>query len=437
MADSRATIFALSTPPGRSAIAVFRLCGPRVSEVAEALTGRERPAARIASLRWILDPMTGEKLDHALITFFSGPHSYTGEDMLELAVHGGRSVSNALIRHLHALPYIRAAAPGEFTRRAFENGRLSLTEAEGIADLIDAETEFQRRQALRIADGGLKRKVEHWKSLAIEIAAALESQLDFSDEGDVGAEDYRLALSNAERLRAELLQEHESGLRSSRLRNGLTVVLAGPVNAGKSTLFNLLVGSERAIVSSVPGTTRDLLHADLDIGGVPIHLIDSAGLRERVDEVEQIGIERARQSIVNADLVLWLNAADARADRPCDDRTIFVWTKAEPGEQRDGWIAIDSVGQQNIDALIAEVASFAARVAGDGSDGFLLRDRHRLAASESLVTLHSLCSRIADRQIELAAEDCRILFGCLTTLGGAFKNDDVLDEIFGKFCIGK
>lgn len=432
------TIFAVATPPGRSAIAILRISGSRCREVIAALTGSPPPLARRASLRWLRAPATGERLDQALIAFFPAPNSYSGEDIAEIGVHGSRAVISAVVESLAAFPGVRAAEPGEFTRRAFENGKLDLTAAEGVADLIDSETEFQRRQALRIAAGGLKERVDRWRELTLEIAGELESQIDFSDEGDVGDTDVSGVLTRTDILRKEFAEELEAGERNGRLRNGVTVVLAGPPNAGKSTLFNKLIGLERAIVSPRAGTTRDLLHADVDFEGVPTTLIDSAGLRPSSDEVERIGVSRAEQAIENADIVVWLNAVDATGlPARVDGRFIHIWTKADMHPGPTGWLSIDSHSVTDVAEVARALGAKLRGLAGDGGQGVIVRDRHRQALKNCKAACGQMEYHVRVGAVELAAEDCRDVLGGLGRLGGLSNVDDVLDEVFGRFCIGK
>lgn len=389
-------------------------------------------------MRWLRAPRSGERLDQALVTFFPGPNSYNGEDIVELGMHGGRAVVSAVVEVLADLPGVRAAEPGEFTRRAFENGKLDLTAVEGIADLIDSETEFQRRQAVRLASGGLKARVDRWRKLALEIAGELESQMDFSDESDVGETDASGVVARSDLLRKEFSEELAAGERNGRLRNGVTIVLAGPPNAGKSTLFNKLVGLERAIVSPLAGTTRDLLHADLDFEGVPATLIDSAGLRRSTDEIEQIGVDRAEQAIGGADIVVWLNAIDATgAPAEADERFIYVWAKGDLHPAPAGWISIDSHRSADVMKIVQALGDRLDGLVGDGGQGVIMRDRHRHAMNDCKAACEEMALHIQAGAVELAAEDCRNVLDGLGRLGGLSDVDDVLDEVFGRFCIGK
>lgn len=439
MADSD-TIFALATPPGRSALAVFRISGKDAKSVLERLIGGPCPAPRSVFLRSIFDPQSSEKIDHALVTFFAAPGSFTGEDLVELSVHGSRGVIDAVSSVLARLPSVRAAEPGEFTRRAYANGKFDLTQAEAIADLIDSETEFQRRQALRLLDGGLGQRAERWSRTLLAMSAELESALDFSDEGDVDAANLSELMRASRRLAEEMRSEVKKGARSMSLRNGFTVVIAGAPNAGKSTLFNKLAGSDLAIVTEFAGTTRDLLKAELDLDGVPVTLIDSAGVREVDDPVERIGIARARSAIALADLVVSLESADAPRLPGVENgpATLNVWSKSDlypiaaPSD-----ILISSEDSDSIFRLVAHIREQALAAVGDGSEGLLIRERHRDALLEAADAMERFGDLCADDRLELAAEECRHANLCLGRISGAFVAEDILGEIFARFCIGK
>src|SRR4051812_21112392 len=300
------TIFAAASGFGRAAICVVRISGPRSRAALEAMTPGLPPPRKLA-LRTLRDPGSGESLDQALVAWFPGPHCFTGEDQAELHVHGGLATRAAILRILGDLEGCRTAEAGEFTRRAFLNGRMDLSQVEGLADIIDAETEAQRRQAMRQLEGGLGRVVEEWRGELLQILALLEASLDFSDEGDVSdeleglIEQRLLALAGA---MAEALDDRSG----ERVRDGFTVVLAGAPNAGKSTLLNALARRDVAIVSPVAGTTRDVIEVRCDLGGLPVTFVDTAGIRDSSDSVEQQGVMRARARIASADLVLWLTA---------------------------------------------------------------------------------------------------------------------------------
>ncbi len=310
---SHETIFALSSGRPPAGLAVVRISGPEAGEVAQRMAGRV-PAPRRATRATLRDE-GGAPLDDALILFFPAPGSATGEDVLEFHLHGGRAVVAAVLAVLARQPRLRLAEPGEFTRRAHANGKMDLSEAEGLGDLIAAETEAQRRQAMAQAAGALSRRVEGWRARLVRALMLVEAGVDFSDEGDVPDSLLAPARAEAAALAGELKDAIAQGRRGERVREGLTVAIAGPPNAGKSTLLNCLAGRDAAIVSAIPGTTRDLVEVHLDIGGQAVTLIDTAGLRETADEIEAEGVRRARARAAAADLVLWLSAEGARRRR--------------------------------------------------------------------------------------------------------------------------
>src|SRR5271167_1453584 len=301
----RPTIFALSSGRPPAAIAVVRVSGAQASAALEKLTGRV-PKPRQAALVRVRDPASGEAIDEALALWFPGPHSETGEDVAELQLHGGHAVVAGVLEALAAIPGCRLAEPGEFTRRAFEAGRLDLTAVEGLGDLIAAETPAQRRQAFRQLKGLIGDRAESWRRALIEALALVEARIDFSDEADMPEDLVDAALHAAEQLRSEIAAALADGGRGERLRDGLVVAIAGPPNAGKSTLLNRLARREAAIVSPYPGTTRDVIEVHFDLGGYPVTLLDTAGIRDSADPVEQEGVRRARAGAAAADLVLWV-----------------------------------------------------------------------------------------------------------------------------------
>ena len=435
--SDRDTIFALATPPGRSALAVLRVSGSLTIEVIASLTGTSLPPFRKASLRRLVNSR-GEPIDDAIVTLFRGPNSFTGEDSAEFSVHGSRSVISALSSALSGMPGVRAAGPGEFTRRAFINGRLDLTQAEAIADLIDSETESQRRQALRVLGGSFGSKVREWNARLLEISAELEAVLDFSDEGDVD----ELVVGSIDAIcvgvESEMRSELDRSAQTLALRDGFTVVLAGVPNAGKSSLFNQLAGEDAAIVTSVPGTTRDLISRTLEFEGMPIKLIDSAGLRVTDDQVEQAGVDRARSAASSADLVLWLSSPEHWALPPSElgDEVLVVSSKKDILPNLD-YLSVSVYDTASVAAIRAEIAELARRRVGDGSQGQLIRDRHRLALVNALAALDRLRGQLCEGRIELAAEECRFARNEIGGIVGYSTPEDVLGEIFQRFCIGK
>ncbi len=421
------TIYALSSGAPPAAIAVVRISGPEAGAALTALAGALPPprTARLAALR-----RDGELLDHGLVLHFPGPNSATGEELAELHLHGGRSVVAAVLAALGAMPGVRAAQPGEFTRRAFENGRIDLAEAEGLADLLAAETESQRRAALALAGGALSRQVEAWQKRLLAIAAGIEAELDFDDEGDVQKSGKSQPKNELAALAAEL-GDWLTRPSAERLRDGVRVVIAGPPNAGKSSLINVLVGREAAITSDIAGTTRDLVEAPVALGGTPFLFTDTAGLRDSDDAIEAIGVARARGVMEAADIVLWLGAPE---DFPQTDRAILVQTKADldpPPRAHDIAVsAVTSVGLKELTALL--IARAAALLPAEGETA--LNARHRAALAEAADWLAE--AEQAD-DLLIAAESLRQARAALDRITGRAGVEDMLDALFGRFCIGK
>jgi tRNA modification GTPase len=436
------TIFAMATPPGRAAVAVCRLSGPRTREALARLAGAV-PPPRHAQLLRLVHPQTGDVIDEGLVLFFAGPRSYTGEDCAELQVHGGAAVARALIGGLGSLG-LRPAEPGEFTRRAFLNGKLDLAQAEGVADLVDAETEFQRRQAFRQLDGELSRQVEAWRRDLIEIGAGVEAELDFSDEGDVATLITTDIINAVSRIREGMQAALRRARNGERLRDGLRVVIAGAANAGKSTLLNALARREVAIVSEHPGTTRDALEVHLDLGGFPMMMTDTAGLRESVDPVERIGIDRARARAEQADLVLWLVEPGSLDEAPpalaAEGEVWTIATKSDIAEPAvaSARLTISAATGAGLQRLEEELEGFARATLeeGGGEAAALTRERHRQALQAAVDAL----GRILEGEplpLEIVAEELRVAQYSVGRIAGRVDVEDVLGEIFGRFCIGK
>lgn len=439
------TIFALSSGVGRAAVAVIRISGPHTRSCLDTLAGGV-PQPRRATLRTLRHPAGGEVLDEALVLFFPAPRSYTGEDMAELQVHGGRAVVGDVLEALAGMAGHRPAVPGEFTRRALENGRLDLTRVEGLADLIDAETTLQRRQALSQAGGALARAAGGWRRQFIEAMADLEAEIDFADEGDVASHGRLGDLgTRLARLGQELAAALADGRRGERLRDGVTVVIAGPPNAGKSTLLNSLARRDVAIVSPLPGTTRDLIELHLDLDGVPVVVVDTAGMRDSADEIEKIGVARARQRAADADLVLWLSAAGENAPVPAEfPHAVSVTTKmdsgskspADPGTDASA-LRISALTGEGMDRLVTFVRDHALDSVGQEA-ALLTRTRHRAALRDAGLCLDRAHSSLrAGAPPELVAEDLRLGARALSSLLGEVDVEDVLDRVFETFCIGK
>lgn len=427
-----ATIFALSSGRPPSGVAVVRISGPEAQAAALAVCG-VLPPPRLARYRAICDPASGEPLDRGLILSFPAPASATGEDIVELHLHGGRAVVVAVLRALSGLPGLRPAEAGEFTRRALMNGKLDLAEVEGIADLVAAETEAQRRQALALASGALSRRVEAWRTGLVRALALLEAAIDFSDEGDVPdglAEEATTLLS---RLAEEFGAALADAARGERVRDGLVVALAGPPNAGKSTLLNRLAGREAAIVSPVAGTTRDVLEVHLELAGQAVTLLDMAGLRDTADAVEAEGVRRARARTQAADIVLWLSEDAAPAPFP---DAIRVRTKTDRGGAvPEGWLGICATTGEGIEGLVAAISARAQMLAG-GEPALVTRERQRLALEAARRHLAAALGAFGGRE-ELRAEEVRLAVRALDRTIGRIDVEDVLDALFRTFCIGK
>ncbi|MBP7002406.1 tRNA uridine-5-carboxymethylaminomethyl(34) synthesis GTPase MnmE [Amaricoccus sp.] len=431
-----ATIFAQATPPGRSGIAVIRISGPRARAAAAALGAGGTPERR-AVLRRLVDPRDGRPLDDALVLRFDGPRSFTGEDSVELHLHGGPAVCRSVADALAAEPELRPAEPGEFARRALLNGRIDLAQIEGLGDLLAAETAAQSRRALELMDGGLSRQAAAWREPLVRALALVEAGLDFADEdlpGDLVAESVAALDGVAAAMRRELVG---SGA-AERLRLGFEVALVGPPNVGKSTLLNRIAGREAAIVSAVPGTTRDPIEVRMEARGLPLTLVDTAGLRDPGDSVEAIGVERARRRAEAADLRVFLveTPEDTEAlGLSVGPEDIIVLAKADltPGRREPSVSGRTGAG---IAVLVDRIATvLETRSATAGAVG---HERQRVAVEQSeqairrtIVLLHP------DPDLDLAAEELRAALRALDVLVGKVGVEDVLDVIFARFCIGK
>jgi tRNA modification GTPase len=418
------TIFALSSGLPPAGIAVVRISGPAAGSALAALAGKV-PSPRRATLARLTDPQGGIVLDQALLLWFPGPASVTGEDLAELHLHGGRAIVAAVLDALGRIDGLRAATAGEFTRRAFENGRIDLAEAEGLADLLAAETEGQRQSALALAEGALGRQVMFWQSALLRISALVEAALDFSDEGDVGEGDaYRQPL-------VELVEALESMLASppaERLKDGVRVVLAGPPNSGKSSLFNRLIDRDGAIVSPIAGTTRDRIEAPVVIAGIPLLLIDTAGLRDETnDAIEAIGIARTGEAIAAADILLWLGDSDE-----APQEALIVAAKADLGGHRAG-LPVSVVTGEGIESLKQTIIG-RAKTRLPKAGALALNARHRMILGEVRA---ELSAAYASADGLLTAEHLRLARVKLDKITGKSGVEDMLDTLFGAFCIGK
>ena len=456
MADARPTIFALSSGRPPVAIAVVRVSGSRAGVVLEKLIGRV-PEPRQATLARLRDPATGDAIDEALVLWFPAPRSETGEDTAELQLHGGHAVVAGVLDALGRIEGCRPAEAGEFTRRAFENGRLDLTAVEGLADLIAAETQAQRRQAFRQLKGLIGDRAEAWRRALIEAQALVEARIDFSDEADVPENLVDAALHAAQQLRSEIAAALADGGRGERLRDGLVVAIAGPPNAGKSTLLNRLARREAAIVSPYPGTTRDVIEVHFDLGGYPVTVLDTAGIRDSADPVEQEGVRRARAGAARADLVLWVtdvsaagltvdnssrsvsksdtwliqNKIDLAVDKLC------ISCESESDISSPTTFPISAATGAGMDALLAALTAFAQNYFSATEPALVTRARHRRALEDTVAALdRALAERGCGRE-ELIAEELRAAATTLGRLTGRVDVEDILDVIFRDFCIGK
>jgi len=442
------TIYATATAAGRAAVAVVRVSGPKTKAVLDALAGGVPPPRR-AALRALQDD-SGDEIDRALILFFEGPESYTGEDVAEFHVHGGTAVTGALLRAL-AGQGLRLAEPGEFTRRAFENGKLDLAQAEGVADLVDAETEAQRRQALDQLGGRLSQVHARWSDALVEALAMLEAAVDFPDE-EVPQDVAARARPVLERLVAELEAAAADAERGERVREGFRIALIGAPNAGKSTLLNALAGREAAIVTATPGTTRDIIEVPVVFAGYKALLADTAGLRETGDEIEAEGVRRARAWAAGADLRLWLvdGSSDAATPVPMELRPedLCLITKRDlPSGPAGAWAAgqakrlglgtaeMTAKGPGDLAWLVSTLEERIIDALAGAEPPAATRLRHQELLSEAADRLRHALGQ--DERLELAAEDVRLAARALDRITGRIDPEQVLGRIFSTFCIGK
>ena len=425
------TIFAPATARGRAGVAVIRLSGPLAHEAVHHLCG-DLPPARMAGLRRLRD---GEDiLDDALVLVFEAGRSFTGEKVAELQLHGSPAVVSAVLRVLGDIRGLRPAEPGEFTRRAMENGRLDLSQVEGLADLLAAETELQRRQAQKVLSGAIRRRTEDWRRKLIHAVALLEVTIDFVEE-DVPAEVLGEVISLLTQVRDDIDNEVAGTVAAERIRDGFEVAIVGPPNIGKSTLLNRLAGREAAITSAVAGTTRDVIEVKLDIGGMAVTLLDTAGLRETTDLVEQLGVDRALARAASSDLrVFLLPPGVAPPGELYVDGDIVVVGKGD--SLSDDWRSVSGLTGLGVDRLLATLTEMlSVRVSGAGT---LTRARHAAAvrrASRSLGAAQRLC--LGGAGVELIADEIHTALRDLDALVGRVDVEHVLDVVFSTFCIGK
>jgi tRNA modification GTPase len=437
------TIYAMASGGAPSGVAVMRVSGPACHQLLEATIGRV-PAPRQATLASIRD-RSGSPIDRGLVLWFPAPGSFTGEDVIEFQVHGSRAVVRALADCLGAFDDVRPAEAGEFTRRAFLSGRLDLTEVEGLADLLAAETEAQRRQALAQSEGSLRRLYDGWRSDLIDARAAIEADLDFADEDDIPDSVADRAFTIAAATMESVSKHLGDARRGERLRDGLQVVIVGPPNAGKSSLLNHLARRDVAIVSEEAGTTRDVLEVHLDLAGCPVTLVDTAGLREASNQVEREGIRRALERARSADLILSVGAPDASRE-PTEGVDCPIWlidAKSDLGVVADASVdpllprfAVSTASGEGIDALVAALGDFAVEALSvTGGEAVPTRERHRVLLGDVVTGLERAIQTRND--LVLAAEHLRRATDALGRLTGRVDVEDLLDRVFSSFCIGK
>lgn len=430
------TIFALSSVAGRAALAVVRLTGRDVDAALTALGVASLPALRQAAVRKLYD-LDGTLLDEALVLRFGAPHSYTGEDMAELHLHGGLAVTQSVLTALGALADCRPAEPGEFTRRAVANGKMDLTTAEAIADLIDAEGGAQQAQALRQMQGGLRHMFENWRERLKTMLAHFEADLEFADEdlpGGLGQSALAALPELHEEMHAQL--NDKTGLR---LRDGLRVALLGPPNAGKSSILNMLAGREAAIVSARAGTTRDVIEVAMLVNGVPVTLIDTAGLRQAGDDIEREGVRRAMAQAEQADITVLVAAPDVQAEAAFDTimADLRIANKADlAAVAGDCDISLSTVDGTGEATLLAALTALVAERVGQKEAPVLTRERHRQVLAEAMAHLQR-AQTAGEVGLELAAEDLRLAQRALGRVTGAVDVEQLLDIVFADFCIGK
>lgn len=424
------TIYALATPRAKAGLGIIRLSGPEAPAAAERLAG-PLPRPRQAGLRR-LRSADGTVLDEALVLLFPEGASYTGEAVVELHCHGAPAVLDAVLSALAALPGLRPAEPGEFTRRALENGRMDLAQVEGLSDLLAAETEAQRRQAWRVFDGAAGRAVDAWRADLVRALALLEASIDFVEE-DVPETVWPEVRARVEKVCAEIAREVEGAKAAERLRDGFEVAIVGPPNAGKSTLLNYLAKREAAITSAVPGTTRDVLELRMDLEGLPVTFLDTAGLRDGGDAVERVGIERARQRAEAADLrIILLPSRGATPSIPPKEDDLLLLAKLDEPSAEDGVSGRTGHGVDRMVARVVEVLSPRAR-----TSAVFTRHRHRetlWAAVKGLMDVSGQLERVPG---EIVAGELWRVIGTLDAITGRVDLEHVLDDIFHEFCIGK
>ncbi len=436
------TIFALASAPGRSGVAVIRVSGTQAEASVRALTRAAAPQPRSVSLRRLYDE-EGGALDEALVLWFAAPASFTGEDVAEFHVHGGRAVRDGVLDVLSRIGGLRPAEAGEFTRRAVENGRIDLTRAEAIADLVDAETPAQARQALRQYDGALADLYEGWRRELSKILAHVEAAIDFAED-EVPEQALKRAATNTRKITKQLQRHMNDARRGEMLREGLHLTVIGPPNAGKSSLINALAKRDVAIVADTPGTTRDVIEVRLNLSGYPVIMADTAGLREASEAIEAEGVRRALARAESADAVLLVldgSAAEPSADLPekaAQKADLLVWNKADlswPGAREGLCLSLKTgVGLDELLARITELAK--QKLESPAESPALTRPRHRHALEQAVAALTRAVNAPSDKP-ELMAEDLRLALRAIGRITGRVDIEELLDIVFKDFCIGK
>jgi tRNA modification GTPase len=441
------TIFALATPPGRSALAIVRVSGAHASEVTRLIIGWV-PPPRVATLAKLRDPSSGKVIDHALVTWFPGPKTFTGEDCVEFSVHGSKAIIAKLSNVLGRFPSTRIAQAGEFTRRSLENGKIDLVGVEALGDLLSAETEQQRVLGIEGLSGAFQATVSDWRRRLLAMVVNVESSLDFADEHDVQVYDYLFIRDTCVQLCDLIGRWSRQYRRGVLLRNGFTILISGPPNAGKSSLMNELACRDVAIVSELPGTTRDLLEVHLDLGGYLVNIVDSAGLRETADRIETLGVQRALERAKTSNLVLWLCDHRENAPPPPQLDSALVWrvyTKCDAGKSsyeqiraeadRGSSLCISVVSGYNLDELLARLTDFVSRNLDGEPDVVSINERQRVALERARQSLQDVIDGVETP--EIVADRLREALHALEVLIGRIGVEDILSEIFSRFCIGK
>jgi tRNA modification GTPase len=426
------TIFALATAQGKAGVSIIRISGPNAENAVNVISNKAVPIGRPCIRRLI--SKSGVHIDEAMVLRFAAPNSFTGEDIVELHVHGSIAVVQAMLRELSSIPNLRLAEAGEFTRRALDNNRLDISKVEGLADLIDSETEAQRMQALRVLSGELGNLTNYWRDKLVRAASLIEATIDFADE-EVPVDVTGEVIDIINKTRSSIKKEVEGSIIAERVRNGFEVAIVGAPNLGKSTLLNALAGREAAITSEIAGTTRDVIEVRMDLGGVPVTLLDTAGIRETKDIVEEIGVSRALDRAATADLVVYLY--DDTSHLTAFEQNVNVIklrAKDDEGIYADG---VSGRTGSGIETLVKELTQRFGEISKDV--GIATHERHRIAMQNALLHLSNAESFVQQgpEMYDIGAEELRMSCRVLDTLIGRVDVESLLDEIFSSFCIGK